>query len=103
MNNYFNEINNNLNKVFKEFDISDEIKFNLSKLKNYDLQINDLIRYKNNKFFNDLQKEIVKILKESNLFLKVEVNSHGFINLSFNHQALLKIYLMAQMSLKKMN
>ena len=90
MNNYFNEINNNLNKVFKEFDISDEIKFNLSKLKNYDLQINDLIRYKNNKFFNDLQKEIVKILKESNLFLKVEVNSHGFINLSFNHQALFK-------------
>ena len=90
MNNYFNEINNNLNKVFKEFDISDEIKFSLSKLKNYDLQINDLIRYKNNKFFNDLQEEIVKILKESNLFLKVEVNSHGFINLSFNHQALFK-------------
>ena len=101
MNNCFSDIKNNMRKVLKEFDISDEFKFSLSKLEDFDLQINDLVKYKNNNFFDNLQKNIIRALKESDMFINVELNQSGFINLSFNHQTLFKTISNSSKDFKK--
>jgi len=101
MNNCFINIINKLSEVLKEYDISSEFKFSLSKLKDFDLQINDLVKYKNKNFFDTLQKNIIKVLKESDLFLNVELNQSGFINLSFNYQSLFKIISNSSKEFKK--
>ena len=61
MNYLFNELINLLNKEFKKFDLNESIQLNLSKMPEFDMQINNLVKHNKTDFFNNLQKNIIKI------------------------------------------
>ena len=90
MNNLFKDLINLVNKEFKEFDLNESVQLNLSKLPEFDMQINNLVKHNKTDFFNNLQKSIIEIIDSTNLFQPVEKNELGFLNLVFNHNILIK-------------
>ena len=90
MNNLFKELINLLNKEFKKFDLNESVQLNLSKLPEFDMQINNLVKHNKEDFFNNLQKSIIEIIDSTNLFQPVEENELGFLNLVFNHNVLIR-------------
>ena len=90
MNNIFKNLTISLSKEFKKHELDEEIHFNLSKIKGYDLQINSLVKYNKSDLFKELQEKIIEIINKSKIFLPIEKNEIGFINLSLNHNYLLK-------------
>jgi len=85
MNNLLNQINNEL-----ETELSGvEIDFRISKIENYDLQINNLVRFKNTPEFKDITTKLISYLEKQNIFNKIELTEQGFINLAFNIEVLL--------------
>ena len=91
MNNLFNKLIDLLNNEFEKFDLDEAIKLNLSKMPEFDMQINNLVKYNKSDFFNSLQKNIIEIIDSTNYFLPVEKNEIGFLNLVFNHDNLIKV------------
>ena len=90
MNNVFNKLTNSLSEEFKKFELDEAIQLSLSKIAGYDLQINNLVKYNKSYYFDKLQENIIKIINLSNIFLPVEKNDIGFINLILNHTYLMK-------------
>ncbi len=93
MNNVFNNLINSLSGEFKKYELDEKIQFSVSKIAGYDLQINNLVKYNKSKYFHELQENIIKTINSSNIFLPVEKNDIGFMNLRLNH-----IYLMKNIS-----
>ena len=90
MNNLFNELIDLLNKEFKKFDLDENVQLNLSKMPEFDMQINNLVKHNKAKFFDNLQKNIIEILDSTKFFQPIEENQIGFLNLAFNHNVLIK-------------
>ena len=90
MNNVFNNLINSLSEEFKKYELDEKIQLNLSKMADYDLQINNLVKYNKFDYFSELQENIIKKINSSNIFLPVEKNDIGFLNLSLNHIYLMK-------------
>ena len=59
MNNLFNELIDLLRKEFKKFDLDESVKLNLSKIPEFDMQINNLVKHNKTDYFNNLQKNII--------------------------------------------
>ena len=90
MNNLFKELTGLLNKEFKKFDLKEVVQLNLSKMPEFDMQINNLVKHNQADYFNNLQKNIIKIIDSTNFFQPIEENELGFLNLMFNHNVLIK-------------
>ena len=90
MNNVFNNLVTSLSEEFKKHELDEKIQLSLSKIEGYDLQINNLVKYNKSDLFNELQEKIIEIINNSKIFLPVEKNDIGFLNLSFNHIYLMK-------------
>src|SRR6056300_1940949 len=90
MNNIFNNLTTSLSEEFKKFDLNEAIQLSISKIAEYDLQINNLVKYNKSDFFDELQENIIEKINSSNIFLPVEKNDMGFLNLSLNHIYLMK-------------
>jgi arginyl-tRNA synthetase len=90
MNNVFNNLINSLLGEFKKYELNEKIQFSVSKIAGYDLQINILVKYNKSNYFHELQEKIIKTINSSNIFLPVEKNDIGFINLRLNHIYLMK-------------
>ncbi len=90
MNNLFNELIDLLKKEFKKFDLDETVQLNLSKLPEFDMQINNLVKHNKADFFNNLQKNIIEIINSTNFFQPIEESEIGFLNLVFNHNVLIK-------------
>ena len=90
MNNIFNNLTTSLSEEFKKFDLDEAIQLSMSKIAGYDLQINNLVKYNKSDFFDELQKNVIETINSSNIFLPVEKNDMGFLNLSLNHIYLMK-------------
>ena len=90
MNNIFNNLTNSLIKEFKKFELDEAVHLSLSKIARYDLQINNLVKYNKSDFFHKLQENIIETINLSNIFLPVEKSEIGFLNLSLNHNYLMK-------------
>jgi len=88
MNNLFNELLNSLSEEFKKYNLEESVQLSMSKLPEYDMQINNLVKYNKSSFFEELQKNIIKKINESNLFKTTEINNIGFLNLELNHEFL---------------
>ena len=88
MNKLFNELTNSLSKEFKNYNLNESVQLSMSKLPEYDMQINNLVKYNKSDFFEELRKNIIKIINSSNLFKVVEENNIGFLNLELNHEFL---------------
>ena len=89
MNNIYTNLIDSITDELKVFNLNEDVQFSLSKIDEYDLQINNLVKYKKEKFFSKLQEKIVEIIKESQIFETVDKNDIGFINLSLNHRFLM--------------
>ena len=85
MNNIFNNLTTSLSEEFKKFDLDEAIQLSMSKIAGYDLQINNLVKYNKSDFFDKLQENVIETINSSNIFLPVEKNDMGFLNLSLNH------------------
>ncbi len=90
MNNIFNNLTTSISEEFKKFDLDEAIQLSMSKIAGYDLQINNLVKYNKSDFFDELQKNVMETIKSSSIFLPVEKNDVGFLNLSLNHNYLMK-------------
>ena len=90
MNNVFNDLIESLSEEFKKFMLDDVVRLNLSKLPEYDLQINNLVKYNKFEFFEELQENIVNKINESEIFQTVDENELGFLNLCLDHAFLIK-------------
>ena len=89
MNNIYKNLIDSITNELKVFNLDEDVQFSLSKIDEYDLQINNLVKYNKEKFFSTLQEKIVEIIKESQIFETVDKNDIGFINLSLNHRFLM--------------
>ena len=89
MNNIYTNLIDSITNELKVFNLDEDVQFSLSKIDEYDLQINNLVKYNKEKFFSKLQEKIVEIIKESQIFETVDKNDIGFINLSLNHRFLM--------------
>ena len=89
MNNIYTNLIDSITNELKVFNLDEDVQFSLSKIDEYDLQINNLVKYSKEKFFSTLQEKIVEIIKESQIFETVDKNDIGFINLSLNHRFLM--------------
>ena len=89
MNNVFNNLTDSLSKEFKKYGLDDDVQLSLSKIAEYDLQINNLVKYNKSEFFKELQKNIIKKINSSEIFQAVDKNELGFLNLSLNHTFLI--------------
>ncbi len=90
MNNLFKELINLLNKEFEKFHLDESVQLNLSKMPEFDMQINNLVKHNKADFFNNLQKNIIEVINSTNFFQPVEETELGFLNLVFNHNVLIK-------------
>ena len=54
MNNLFKELIDLLNKEFKKFDLNESVQLSLSKMPEFDMQINNLVKHNKTDFFNNL-------------------------------------------------
>ena len=89
MNNIYTNLIDSITNELKVFNLDEDVQFSLSKIDEYDLQINNLVKYNKENFFSTLQEKIVEIIKESQIFETVDKNDIGFINLSLNHRFLM--------------
>ena len=89
MNNIYTDLIDSITNELKVFNLDEDVQFSLSKIDEYDLQINNLVKYNKENFFSTLQEKIVEIIKESQIFETVDKNDIGFINLSLNHSFLM--------------
>ena len=90
MNNLFKELIDLLNKEFEKFHLDESVQLNLSKMPEFDMQINNLVKHNKADFFNNLQKNIIEVINSTNFFQPVEETELGFLNLVFNHNVLIK-------------
>jgi arginyl-tRNA synthetase len=88
MNKLLKEIKDTLFPQLIRLGVDENIEFSISKLPDWDLQINFLIKYKNKKEFKNLSKVITSVLVSTNYFREIELNEIGFINLKINHKHL---------------
>ena len=89
MNNIFNNLIDSLSQEFKNFNLDEDIQLSISKLDEYDLQINNLVKYNKSNFFKELQKNTINAINDSNIFQTVNISDIGFLNLELNHEYLL--------------
>ena len=91
MNFLINEIKKEINSKLHENQVTQNIEFFISKLENYDLQINSFVGLKNSPIFDEITNIVIEILDSKNIFKDIELTEKGFINLSFNTQMLIKL------------
>ena len=89
MNNIYTNLSESIKNEFKAFDLDENVQFSLSKIDGYDLQINNLVKYNKENFFQTLQEKIIEIIVREQIFDTVDKNDIGFINLSLNHNFLI--------------
>jgi len=101
MNNIFSNLTDSLSEEFKKYNLDEVVKFTLSKIAGYDMQINSLVKYNKLEFFKELEDKIIKKIQASELFKTVDKNDIGFINLSLNHTFLMKNITNTQSDFKR--
>ena len=90
MNHVFNNLTESLSAEFNKLGLDEVVHLSPSKLAEYDLQINNLVKYNKSDFFKELQENIVNKINTSEIFQTVNKNELGFLNLSLNHTFLME-------------
>ncbi len=85
MNTVLKQLREELSKILKKFDIDENIQISVSKIPNFDIQINNLVKYQEHKSIKEIKKEFLKKIENTNYFSPAEFGEKLFINLKFNH------------------
>ena len=96
------KLENNLESLLLEFNISEKIDIRLSKDESYDLQINNLVKYQNHPKIKEILKRFKKELGNESFiedysignknFINIEVNLHEFVNSLENIRNFIKVH-----------
>ena len=70
--------------LFKENGLDENIEFRISNIDEYDLQINNLVKHQDSKNINYISLELKKILIENDNISNFEITKNYFINLRLN-------------------
>jgi arginyl-tRNA synthetase len=90
MNNIFQIIKESIKGVLVNFEIEEDVIIIISKLEEVDIQINNLVKYKNHPSIEEIKNEILSSLNKFNYFKKIDFNEIGFLNIVFNLESLSK-------------
>ena len=90
MNNIFQSIKESIRTILNDFKIEEDVVIITSKLDEVDIQINNLVKYKNHPSIEEIKNEILSSLNNLNYFKKIDFNEIGFLNLVFNLETLSK-------------
>ena len=90
MNKIFQIIRKSIKSILENFSIEEDIVILISKLEEVDIQINNLVKYKNHPSIKEIKNEILSLLNNLNYFKKIDFNEIGFLNLVFNLETLSK-------------
>ena len=58
MNNIYTNLIDSITSEFKVFNLDEDVQLSLSNLDKYDLQINNLVKYNKEKFFQNFKKRL---------------------------------------------
>ena len=78
----FSQLCKDIEQVLNGYNIHENISLSLSKNKHYDFQINNLVKYQNNKQIKNIALSIEKFLKEEGYIFEYEITEKYFINFS---------------------
>ena len=73
-----------INKLFNEYDIKEEIDFKISNIENFDYQINNLVKYQNHEKIDKIVDKINLLLGSNELIENFEITKKYFINIRIN-------------------
>ena len=85
MNTVLQQVKEELNEILIKFDIDENIQISVSKIPNFDIQINNLVKYQEHKSIKAIKKEFLKKIENTNYFSSAQFGEKLFINLKFNH------------------
>ena len=57
MNTILKNLKEELNNIFAKFDIDEKVQISISKITDFDIQINNLVKYKNHNSIEELKRE----------------------------------------------
>ncbi len=92
-----------LKEILEEFDIKEEIDFKISNVKNFDYQINNLVKYQKNKEVIENIKKFEKILDNNQIIENFEITKNYFINIRINLDSSDKFFSNMMNNLKNKN
>ena len=78
------ELLSELKENLQNHEIFEEIDLKISKTRDFDYQINNLVKYQNHKKINSISENFSSILSQSNNIEKFEITENFFINLKLN-------------------
>ena len=73
-----------INNLFNEYDINEEIDFKSSNIENFDYQINNLVKYQNHKKIEEIVGKVDLLLTSHDLLENFEITKNYFINIRIN-------------------
>ena len=78
------KLENNLESVLKKFNIIEKIDIKLTKNESYDLQINNLVKFKDNPNLSEIIDNFQRELDSEPFIKKYEIGEKNFINIEIN-------------------
>tara|TARA_B100002019_G_scaffold162123_1_gene139850 strand:+ start:770 stop:2413 length:1644 start_codon:yes stop_codon:yes gene_type:complete len=84
------KLENNLESVLKKFNISETIDVKLTKNQLFDLQINNLVKFKDNPNLSEIIDDFQRELDSEPFIKKYEIGEKNFINIEINLHEFLK-------------
>ena len=84
------KLENNLESVLKKFNIAEKIDIKLTRNKSFDLQINNLVKFKDNPNLIEIIDNFQSELDSEPIIKKYEISEKNFINIEINLNEFLK-------------
>ena len=84
------KLENNLESVLKKFNVTETIDIKLTKNESFDLQINNLVKYKDNQNLSEIIENFQRVLDSEPFIKKYEIGEKNFINIELNLNEFLK-------------
>ena len=78
------KLENNLESVLKKFNVTETIDIKLTKNESFDLQINNLVKYKDNPNLSEIIENFQRVLDSEPFIKKYEIGEKNFINIEIN-------------------
>jgi len=79
-----NDLKSEIESLFKESGLNENIEFRISNVEEYDLQINNLVKHQSSENVDFISLELKKILNSNETISNFEITKNYFINLELN-------------------
>ena len=91
MNTILNNIKEELRILLQDFDIEENIQISVTKLDNFDIQINNIVKYQNHDSIKEIKNKVKDKLDSIKYLSTVEFSDKFFINIKFDYFELSKV------------